>query len=205
MLISVGIFTILLPFFPLQINSCVTHGSWYGFWRNLRAGAQVHHTTGQAWRNPHGNPQGYIPSCRDGLVCSPPHGHQSCRSLRNFSLLAENEGKFKYKYLACQPPRGLTPCGWLPRREGEVAVPLEPIVLLLDLLLLSWFWNSFCWRCCLDPDFGSFVFIYAVLSQFIFENVQKWKEHHFVNSAGDREFVSFTLIGIEILLNYYCH
>lgn len=36
------------------------------------------------------------------------------------------------------------------------------VVLILEQLLLE-----------LDPDFGSFVFIYAVVSQFIFGNVQK--------------------------------
>jgi len=32
---------------------------------------------------------------------------------------------------------------------------LEPVLLLLDLLpLLTWLWDTCCWNCHLDPEFG---------------------------------------------------
>lgn len=80
---------------------------------------------------------------------------------------------------------------------------LEPILLLVDLLpLLIWLWDSFCWSCCLDPDFGIVLSFLVLFCPSLFLEMSKNGRGATLSIVQGAENLSLSLlVGLEIPLN----
>lgn len=138
-------------------------------------------------------------------MCSLPHEHESCRTHLEKSTHCVNVIVRVFLVsleVACHPADA---SNQRPEGQKKVQCLLKPELLLLDLLpLLTWLWDSFCWSCCLGPDFDIILsFLVLFCPSLSLEMSRNGRGATLSKVQGAEGLSSSLLVGLEIPLNYH--